>query len=125
VSAPFLSVIPVLRIFDVDVAKRFYVDYLGCTVDWVAGDPDGPVYLQVSRPPLVLQLSSHHGDGTPGSVVLIEVTDIRSLVDELHGRDYPFMNPGVDEGPLEGMLNTELIDPFSNRIRFLQRNARD
>jgi len=74
VTVSLKSAVPTLRIFDLGRAKRFYVDYLGCTVDW-DGDSvsDGPVYLQVARGPLVLHLSSHHDDGTPGTVVLVEM----------------------------------------------------
>jgi Glyoxalase superfamily protein len=35
-SAANLTV-PVFRIFSVDLAKAFYVDFLGFTLDWVAG----------------------------------------------------------------------------------------
>jgi hypothetical protein len=52
--------------------------------------------MQVSRGPLVLNLSSHDGDGTPGSVVLVEVEDIASLHAELQARGYPYMNPGIE-----------------------------
>lgn len=118
------QVTPVLRIFDVGLAKSFYCDYLGCSVDWEDGDASsGPVYLQVSRGPLVLHLSSHHGDGTPGGVVLVEVTGIKELHEELHAKGYRFMNPGLEPGPGPNMLSTELIDPFSNLIRFFERNA--
>ena len=119
-----LGVTPVLRIFDVALATAFYVDYLGCAVDWQEGDPpDSPVYMQVSRGPLVLHLSSHHGDGTPGGVVLVEVRGLAELHAELHGRGYRFMNPGLDPGPGERMLSTELIDPFANLIRFFERGV--
>jgi Glyoxalase superfamily protein len=79
----------------------------GCTVDWEEGDPpETPAYLQVSRGPLVLHLSAHHGDGTPGGVVLVEVRGIRELHEELHGKGYQFMNPGLEPGPGEHMLST-------------------
>ena len=61
--------------------------------------------MQVSRGPLVLHLSSHHGDGTPGGAVLVEVTGIKELHDELHTKDYRFMNPGIEPGPVENMLS--------------------
>jgi hypothetical protein len=123
-SVKFDGVTPVLRIFDVGLAKSFYCDYLGCSVDWEDGDPtSGPVYLQVSRGPLVLHLSTYHGDGTPGGVVLVEVKGIKDLHAELHAKDYPFMNPGLEPGPGEHMLSTELIDPFSNLIRFFERGV--
>jgi Glyoxalase superfamily protein len=38
------------------------------------------------RGPLVLHLSSHHDDGTPGDVVLVEVTGIKELHEELQPR---------------------------------------
>ena len=116
-------VTPVLRMYDVDRTKAFYGDYLGCTVDWEDGTPDGPMYLQLSRGAFVLHLSSHHGDGTPGGVVLVEVTGIRELHAELHSKGYRFMNPGIDDGPAPGMRCVDVIDPASNSIRFFERDA--
>jgi Glyoxalase superfamily protein len=118
------QVTPVLRIFDVPLAKSFYVDYLGCELDWQDGDESsGPVYLQLSRGPLVLHLSTSHGDGTPGGVVLVEVRDIKDFHRELHEKEYTYMNPGLDPGPGEHMLSTELIDPFAKLIRFFERGV--
>jgi Molydopterin dinucleotide binding domain len=34
---------------------------------------------------------------------------------------YAFMNPGLEPGPGEHLLSTELIDPFGNLIRFFER----
>jgi ribosomal-protein-alanine N-acetyltransferase len=82
--------------FDVDATRGFYLDYLGCTLDWQEGEGARPVFMEVSRGQLVLNLSSHHDDGTPGSVVLVEVDDIDSLHAELHTRGYPYMNPGIE-----------------------------
>lgn len=113
-------VVPILRMFDLAATKRFYVDYLGCTLDWQDGDGDRPVYLQVSRGELVLQLSSHHDDGTPGGAVLIEIAGVEELHAELRARDYPYLNPGIAPGPGDGREMT-LIDPASNRLRFYER----
>lgn len=71
-SAPvaFSKAVPILRIFDINKARQFYVDYLGVTVDWEHRfSEDAPLYMQVSRGGMVLHLSEHHGDATPGSVV--------------------------------------------------------
>jgi hypothetical protein len=114
--------IPILRMHDVGVTKRFYLDYLGCTLDWEDGAGDRPVYMQVSRGELVLHLSSNHDDGTPGSAVLVETTGVDALWGELRERDYPFLNPGVEPGP-GGGREMQLIDPASNRIRFYERPA--
>jgi predicted enzyme related to lactoylglutathione lyase len=115
--------IPILRMYDVALTRRFYVDFLGCALDWQDGEGDGPVYMQMSRGELVLQLSSHHDDGTPGTAVLVELEDIESLHAELQASGYPFMNAGVGEGPGGGREMT-VIDPASNRIRFYERAGR-
>jgi len=66
----------------------------------------------------VFHLSSHHGDGTPGSVVLVHVENVEALHAELAKKDYPSMNPGIDPmGPGRAMT---VIDPASNQIRFYE-----
>jgi hypothetical protein len=57
-------------------------------------------------------------------VVLIKVRGIKELYAELRSKRYPFMNPGLEPGPGKNMLSTELIDPFSNLVRFFQRGLR-
>ena len=65
----FNSIIPVLRIFDVVKADEFYQGFLGFAVDWDHRfDPSAPLYRQISRGNLILHLSEHHGDGTPGAL---------------------------------------------------------
>jgi hypothetical protein len=81
---------------------RFYVEYLGCSLDWQDGEGDRPVYLQVSRDGMRLHLSSHHDDGTPGTAVLVMVRNLDALHAELHNRGYPFLNPGIEPGPGNG-----------------------
>ena len=62
-----VSVVPILRMYDVAATIRFYIDYLGCSLDWQSGEGDRPIYLQVSRDDMRLHLSSHHDGGTPGT----------------------------------------------------------
>lgn len=114
-----IAVVPILRMFDVAATIRFYVEYLGCSLDWQNGEGDRPVYLQVSRDGLRLHLSSHHDDGTPGTAVLVQVRNIDALHAELHTRGYPFFNPGIGSGP-GNAKEMQLIDPASNRIRFYE-----
>jgi hypothetical protein len=46
----FDQTVPILRVFSVDKAKEFYVDYLGFTLDWEHRFADDlPLYMQVSR----------------------------------------------------------------------------
>ncbi|HSD38070.1 MAG TPA: glyoxalase superfamily protein [Rhodocyclaceae bacterium] len=112
--------IPVLRIFDVDLAKAFYVDWLGFTLDWAHEfGPTFPKYLQVSRDALILHLSEHYGDGSPGAKLLINLDDVDSLHAELATRPNPRMRPGVEVAPWNARV-MEVIDPFGNRLVFNQ-----
>lgn len=52
--------------------------------------------------------TTHHGDGIPGGVVLAGVHGIKDLHRTLHSKGYRFLHPGVDPGPGEGVLSTEL-----------------
>ena len=106
--------------FDVEAIKRFYLSYLGCQLDWQEGEGNCPVLMQVSRGPLVLNLSSHHGDGTPGTAVVVFTDDLEGLHAELKGKGYPFMSPGIE--PHGVGREMALLDPASNQIRFFQRD---
>jgi hypothetical protein len=114
--------IPVLRSFDEALARRFYIEALGFTVDWEHRfEPELPLYMQVSRDDLVLHLSEHYGDGSPGGVVWIVVDDVRAWYDEI--RKVPFellhQRPGFEkDGP--GGPGFSLGDPFHNQLRFAQ-----
>jgi hypothetical protein len=112
--------IPILRIFDEAKAREFYIDYLGFTVDWEHRfEPDSPLYLQISRSGLVLHLSEHHGDGTPGSVIFCEMTGIEALHAELTAKRYRYYRPGLSHE--SGALEFSLEDGFGNGLRFCER----
>ena len=114
----FERVVPIFRIFSLEKAREFYIDFLGCKVDWEHRfEPSGPVYMQVSRDELVLHLSEHHGDGTPGSVVYVYMTDIAALHRELNDKKYRHNRPGIEQMEW-GMMQMTVIDPFNNRICF-------
>jgi uncharacterized glyoxalase superfamily protein PhnB len=116
VSIRLGPIVPVLRIFDEEKAKAFYVGYLGCTVDWEHRyEPDLPLYMQVSRAGMVLHLSEHHGDGSPGARVRVKSADVRALHAELTAKAYRYLRPGLQEMPW-GELSVDLIDPFGNHV---------
>ena len=119
--AEVVTVHPVLRIFHRDRAIEFYVDYAGFALDWEEGETGGPQYLQVSMGSLQLHLSNNHDDGTPGGVLVIEVDDLLEYYELLNSKGYAYLCPAVSPGPGEHMASLELIDPFSNRLRFFQR----
>jgi len=64
---------PNLPDFDHNKAVEFYVDWLGFRIDWEHKFKlSSQIYMQVSRGDIVLHLSEHHGDSSPGSKVYIE-----------------------------------------------------
>jgi hypothetical protein len=73
--------------------------------------------MQVSRDGLVLHLSEHHGDGTPGAVAYVRMSGIEALHRELNDKNYRHNRPGLERMEW-GMMEMTVIDPFANRIRF-------
>lgn len=112
--------VPVLRIHDEAIARAFYVDYLGFTVEWEHRfEPGLPLYMRVRRDRAYFDLSEHHGDGTPGSVVWVPVADLSALHADLAKRPHPRLRPGIDpDAP--GGPTMDIIDPFGNSLRFCQ-----
>jgi catechol 2,3-dioxygenase-like lactoylglutathione lyase family enzyme len=110
--------ISIMRIFDVEKAREFYLDFLGFTMDWDHRfGPNFPIYMQVSRSGLTLHLSEHHGDASPGSTVYVRMKGVDAYRAELIGKRYAYSKPGIQEdGP--GGRTLEVPDPFGNRIRF-------
>lgn len=112
--------IPVLRIFDLDKAKAFYVDYLGMEVLWEHRfSPELPIYLAVQKGELVFHLSEHSGDCSPGAKVFVNVSDVTGLFKQLEARSYDFCNPELGIAPW-GDQSFTVVDPFSNQIVFNQ-----
>jgi len=111
---------PIFRMFDPELAKAFYLDWLGFQLDWEfkRGD-NSPLYWQVSRDDLVLHLSEHHGDCTPGGKVLARVTNISAYHEALMAKDYKYAKPGLDEVEW-GAKVISVSDPFGNRIDFFE-----
>jgi uncharacterized glyoxalase superfamily protein PhnB len=114
-------VIPVLRIFDLDKAKEFYVDYLGFRVEWEHRfEENTPAYLQIVRDGLTFHLSEHHGDACPGSTVFVWITGLEAFHAELTAKGYKYLRPGI-ETTFYGARCVQTVDPFGNRIRFNER----
>jgi len=118
VGIQFLHTVPILRIFDVQKAKEFYCGFLGFKVDWEHRfEPGLPVYMQVSRGDLRLHLSEHHGDGSPGIHVFVEMTGVEELHREATTTSYRFLKPGLND-EFYGARSMNVTDPFGNRLCF-------
>jgi len=116
----FTQVIPILRIFDIAKADEFYLGFLGFSVDFDHRfEPSFPLYRQVSRGSLLLHLSEHHGDGSPGVQIRVMMQGIEAFHREISAKGYRYMRPGL-ERMAWGTLETGVTDPFGNRIRFCE-----
>ncbi|MBB6519838.1 glyoxalase superfamily protein [Pseudoteredinibacter isoporae] len=113
--------IPVLRIFDEEKAKAFYLDFLGMNLDWEHRfEANYPVYMQVSKQNLVLHLSEHSGDCSPGAKTFIHCDDVDMLFSELQEKNNKYCKPEIETAPW-GDRSLTVIDPFSNRLLFNER----
>ncbi|MGM7722190.1 glyoxalase superfamily protein [Metabacillus sp. Hm71] len=111
---------PIFRIFDLEKAKEFYIDYLGYQLDWAHRfEEHMPVYCQVSLHELILHLSEHHGDCSPGSAIRIKMTDLKKYHSALKEKKYTYANPGLEKSPWNTVELT-VTDPFFNRITFYE-----
>jgi len=118
-AVAFERAVPILRIFDESKAKEFYLGFLGFKLDWEHRFGDNfPLYAQVSRSGLILHLSEHHGDASPGATVVGTMHGVREYQKELAGKDYTYFKPGVEEQAWGLVMS--VTDPFSNRIRFTE-----
>jgi catechol 2,3-dioxygenase-like lactoylglutathione lyase family enzyme len=113
----FTEVVPVLRMFDEEATRRFYVDFLGFTVDWEHRfEPGLPLYMSVSREGCVLHLTGHHGDATPGSAVRIMTAHLEALQGELIAKQYKHARPGITTQPWG--RDMPIKDPSGNQLIF-------
>ena len=110
--------VPILRMFDVEKARAFYLEWLGFAVEFEHRfEPSFPLYMGISRGACVLHLSEHHGDACPGSAVRICVGEIDKLHSELIAGNYPYYRPGIESMPW-GTREMRVVDPFGNKLVF-------
>ncbi|MGN7824963.1 glyoxalase superfamily protein [Chitinophaga sp. 22536] len=113
-------IIPIFRMFDYARAIQFYVDWLEFEILWEHKPEGAPIYMRIAKGDVQIDLSEHHGDGTPGSRISItEFKGLKAFHAKLGGKDYKYMNPGLERADWnpEVLLMT-VIDPFQNTIIF-------
>lgn len=117
------GVTPVLRMFDEDKAREFYIGFLGFTVDWEHRFCDNcPLYMQVSKDGCVIHLSGHFGDGCPGSTLRIAMQGVREYADWLRAKDYKHSKPGCQATEWK-TIEMGIKDPSGNTLIFAERVA--
>jgi hypothetical protein len=73
---------------------------------------------------LILHLSEHHGDGSPGARLRVMMDGVEAFHREIGSTGYRYRRPGLEETPW-GTIETGGIDPFGNLIRSCQLIDRD
>lgn len=117
------KITPVLRIFDVEKAKEFYIDFLGFTLDWEHRFEAGlPLYMQISKNECALHLTEHYGDCCPGAALRIETADLEAFQQKLVEKHYKHSRPQIQETPW-GTKDMTIADPFGNRLTFTDLNG--
>jgi len=117
----FTRTIPTLRIFDSGKAREFYIGFLGFKVDFEHRfEPDLPLFMQISMGDVVLYLSEHHGDCSPGARIVIETTGLAAYHADLIAKKYGYARLGLFYQPC-GTTTMTIADPFYNRIEFSER----
>jgi hypothetical protein len=116
---------PILRIFDAEKAMEFYIHWLQFSIDWQHKPENSPAYLQISKEDIVLHLSEHHGDCTPGARVFIDNYHGLALFhQQLLEANYRYNRPAL-ETPFydHDALEMTVHDPFGNRLTFVERQV--
>ncbi|MGE6537791.1 glyoxalase superfamily protein [Bacillus luti] len=109
-------IIPIFRIFDIEKAKLFYLDFLGFKLDWEHRyEENMPLYMQIALNDAVIHLSEHHGDASPGGAIRIKIDNVKDYHSVLSRKEYAYSNPDIEKTPW-GTIELTVIDPFSNRI---------
>ncbi|WP_247232586.1 glyoxalase superfamily protein [Telluribacter sp. SYSU D00476] len=113
--------IPLIRIYDEAKARAFYIDWLGFRVDWEHRFEEGaPLYMQVTHPGgIVLHLTEHHGDCTPGTKVFVDCEGLAEYHQQLMSKDYRYNRPALEQA-FWNALTMEVVDPFGNKLLFSQ-----
>ena len=116
----FTALIPLLHVTDSAAAEAFYCGRLGFE-RLFAYRPDAaradPCFLGLARDGLRLDLSSHSGDGVPGGVVGIHVTDVDALYAEFTARQVPIALAPTDQ--TWGQREMYVKDADGNSLRFI------
>jgi uncharacterized glyoxalase superfamily protein PhnB len=116
----YKSVTPIFRIFDIEKAKEFYIEYLSFNLDWQHQfEENFPLYLQVSSNDCIIHLSEHHGDCSPGAAIRVEVVGIEAMHEDLSSKKYKYAKPAIEFTPWN-TKEMQVTDPFGNKINFYE-----
>lgn len=82
-------------------------------------EDDFPLYMGITKGSWVLHLTEHHGDGSPGSAVRLEMEGVKAFQQHLIAKKYKYARPGATKTEW-GSLEMTISDPFGNRLTFYE-----
>lgn len=129
---------PILRIFDYEKAKAFYVDWLGFIIDWEDRPEGESAYVQISREDIILHLAEHDCYKPGAGAYIDDFDDLRAYYNQLVSIlfDQDMQSLGMLEEYFDELMTQEqkgvdydskflmednfmqIIDPFGNRLSF-------
>jgi len=110
------SAIPILRSFDENLMRAFYLDFLGFEIGFTHRfAPELPLYVEVRRGDCVIHLSEHYGDASPAGALRIPMDDVHGYCATLNEKNHGHARPSVQSQPF-GWDDMCVTDPFGNRL---------
>ncbi len=113
-------VVPVLRIFNVEQAYKFYIEWLGFKTDWLIDETaDSPAYFPIKMNRILLHLSEHYNDGSPGLKVFLHISNLNEYYKKLQPGKNNYYDLSLRVSSW-GSPIMEITDPFNNRLVFCE-----
>ena len=113
-----------MRVFDRAKTIEFYMDWLGFKIEYEYKPMENaPFYMRVSLRDVIIELTEHHGECSPGALVHVEeFAGLEAYYAELYAKDYRYGKPGLNRVDWQpGLIDLTVIDPFNNRIIFSEK----
>lgn len=115
------QIIPILRIFDYQKMLEFYIDWLGFEIVWEHRfEENMPAYIEVKKGNIILHLSEHHGDASPGSSIFVWGEGVAEYHKELIDKNYKYNRSGLEK-TFYNAVSFTVHDPFGNKIIFNEK----
>lgn len=112
------GMIPILRSFNEEATKAFYINFLEFELTFEHRlEPNTPLYMGLKKGDCVIHISEHYGDAAPGASVRFEVSDVHGFSKHLNDKKYKYARPGVQSQPW-GYDEMAINDPSGNKIIF-------
>lgn len=121
-----MKIIPLIRVRRMETSIAFYTNVLDFVLVGSWPDMTDPAFCVLKREDAELYLSSHSGDGVPGNVVSVLVSEVDELFRAYIRRGLDVSKKSespVHQGPLDQTWGTRefyVCDPDGNTLRYIE-----